>query len=260
MSRKVHYECEDAGDNRRDVPRERLSRPGARLWSRESVGEVDRNQAILPDGCVDVIWLDGELLVAGPDTVAQQTTIRATSRYRAIRLPPGMGPAVLGVPAHEIRDARPLLAELWPPDTVRRWADQLFAASAGEQYLLLERLVAERLAQNPVPAATSAIATAITGAVAVADIAECIGWNERRLLRHCRGAFGYGPQTLRRILRFDRAVRAARSGTPLADVAAATGYADQAHLAREARNFGGAPLSRIFGPAARARPARGSAR
>ena len=93
--------------------RESASRvPGARLWSRESVGEVDRNQAILPDGCVDVIWLDGELLVAGPDTVAQQTTIRATSRYRAIRLPPGMGPAVLGVPAHEIRDARPLLAEL----------------------------------------------------------------------------------------------------------------------------------------------------
>ncbi len=81
--------------------------------------------------------------------MAQQTTIRATSRYRAIRLPPGMGPAVLGVPAHEIRDARPLLAELWPPDTVRRWADQLFAASAGEQYLLLERLVAERTGTEP---------------------------------------------------------------------------------------------------------------
>src|SRR5664279_5611898 len=119
--------------------------PGARLWSREPVAgggvdsDRDRDRAILPDGCVDVIWLDGELLVAGPDTVAHPTTIRAASRYRAIRLPPGMGPAVLGIPAHEIRDARPLLAELWPADTVRRWADQLSAAQAGEQYLLLER-------------------------------------------------------------------------------------------------------------------------
>jgi len=241
--------------------RESASRiPGARLWNREPVGGVDRDQAILPDGCVDLIWLDGELLVAGPDTVAQRTTIRAASRYRAIRLPPGMGPAVLGMPAHEIRDARPLLVELWPTDTVRGWADRLSAAPPGEQDLLLERLVAGRLTQHPVPAVTSAIATAITGGVAVTDIAESIGWNERRLLRHCRSAFGYGPQTLRRILRFDRAVRAARSGTPLADVAAATGFADQAHLTREARSFAGASLSRIIGPTPRALPGRGSAR
>lgn len=256
----MHYEGEDAGDNS-GMYRESASRiPGARLWSRQPVGEVDRNQAILPDGCVDLIWLDGELLVAGPDTVAQQTTIRAASRYRAIRLPPGMGPAVLGMPAHEIRDARPLLVELWPTDTVRGWADRLSAAPPGEQFLLLERLVAGQLVQHPVPAVTSVIARAMTGGAAVTDIAESIGWNERRLHRHCRGAFGYGPQTLRRILRFDRAVRAARSGTPLADVAAATGYADQAHLAREARTFAGAPLSRLTGPAPRALPGPGSAR
>ena len=240
--------------------RESASRvPGARLWSREPVGEVDRNQAILPDGCVDVIWLDGELLVAGPDTVAQQTTIRATSRYRAIRLPPGTGPVVLGIPADEIRDARPLLAELWPAGSVRRWADRMSAAPAAEQYVLLERLVAGRLARRPVPAVTSAITTAITDGIAVTDIADFIGWNERRLLRHCRSTFGYGPQTLRRILRFDRAVRAARSGKTLADVAAATGYADQAHLAREARSFAGAPLSRIIRPAPRAPSDRDSA-
>ena len=239
--------------------------PGARLWSREPVAgggvdsDRDRDRAILPDGCVDVIWLDGELLVAGPDTVAHPTTIRAASRYRAIRLPPGMGPAVLGIPAHEIRDARPLLSELWPAGTVRRWADRISAATPEGQYLLLERLVAGRLAQRPVPAVTSAITTAVTDGTTVTDIADGIGWNERRLLRHCRAAFGYGPQTLHRILRFDRAVRAARSGAPLADVAALTGYADQAHLAREARAFAGAPLSRIIRPTPRARQGRASA-
>ncbi len=220
---------------------------GVRRWSRDPGAGPDREQAILPDGCTDLIWLDGELLVAGPDTVAQPTTIRAASRYRAVRLPPGMGPTVLGIPAHEIRDARPLLADLWPAGAARRWTDRLAGAAPDDLHRLLEDLVADQLAHHPVPGVTSAIAGALTGGATVTHVAQTIGWNERRLHRHCRGAFGYGPQTLRRILRFDRAVRAARSGAPLAEVAARTGFADQAHLAREARTFAGAPLSRIPG-------------
>jgi len=152
------------------------------------------------------------------------------------------------VPAHEIRNSRPLLADLWPAASTRPWTDRLAAAAPDDVHRLLEDLVAEQLANHPVPAVTSAIARALTGGAAVNDVAKAVGWNDRRLHRHCRVAFGYGPQTLRRILRFDRAVRAARSGTPLAEVAARTGFADQAHLAREARTFAGVPLSRITRP------------
>ena len=42
---------------------------------------------------------------------------------------------------------------------------------------------------------------------------------------------------LRRVLRFRRVVSAMRAGRSPADVAAATGYADQPHLHREVRAF-----------------------
>ncbi len=219
--------------------------PGARLWCREPADGPDPAQSILPDGCIDLIWLDGDLLVAGPDTVAHPVTIRAASRYSAIRLSPGAGPELLGIPAHEIRNSRPSLHELWPAGAVLRWTDRLSSTAPNERCLMLERLSAQQLEQHPVPAVTSGIAAALAAGATVTEVAQQVGWGDRRLLRHCRAAFGYGPQTLRRILRFDRAVRAARSGRRLADVAADTGYADQAHLAREAKTFGGAPLSQL---------------
>ena len=51
------------------MDRERPSRvPGAMLWTAPSDGTESR---ILPDGCMDLIWVDdGTLMVAGPDTEA----------------------------------------------------------------------------------------------------------------------------------------------------------------------------------------------
>ena len=64
--------------------------------------------------------------------------------------------------------------------------------------------------------------------------------------RRSLAAFGYGPKTLARILRFQRALALARAGTPLAEVAVRSGYADQAHLAREVRALAGVPLGRLM--------------
>ena len=65
--------------------------------------------------------------------------------------------------------------------------------------------------------------------------------SERRLLRRCTVAFGYGPATLRRILRLQRFLElAGETHTDgkvpgLAELAQRAGYADQQHLARDAR-------------------------
>ncbi|MBO0829033.1 MAG: helix-turn-helix domain-containing protein, partial [Streptosporangiales bacterium] len=67
------------------------------------------------------------------------------------------------------------------------------------------------------------------------------------LHRRSLTVFGYGPKTLTRILRMTRAVDLARTGTPFATVAAATGYADQAHLARDVRSLTGEALRRLVG-------------
>jgi AraC-like DNA-binding protein len=65
------------------------------------------------------------------------------------------------------------------------------------------------------------------------------------LQRQCTAVYGYGPATLRRILRFKRAVQLLGDGLPYADVAALAGYADQPHLHREVRDLSGVPLAAL---------------
>jgi AraC-like DNA-binding protein len=48
------------------------------------------------------------------------------------------------------------------------------------------------------------------------------------------------------VLRFQRALRLARAGEPLADAAFAAGYADQAHFAHEVRALAGEPVRNLL--------------
>ncbi|WP_374757175.1 DUF6597 domain-containing transcriptional factor, partial [Micromonospora chalcea] len=85
--------------------------PGAVLWSSVSGGSETR---VLPDGCADLLWSSRNgLLVAGPDRTAHLSRSAPGDRWIGLRLPPGTGPAVFGVPAEELRDRRVPLADLW---------------------------------------------------------------------------------------------------------------------------------------------------
>ena len=79
----------------------------------------------------------------------------------------------------------------------------------------------------------------------VAAVAAELSLSERQLHRRSIDAFGYGPKTLARILRLDRALTLVRAGTAAAEAAATAGYADQPHMAREVRALSGVPLSRV---------------
>ncbi|MES4904775.1 DUF6597 domain-containing transcriptional factor [Streptomyces sp. NPDC000395] len=229
------------------------------VWSRTAGAGPQR---VLPDGCTDVIWShgdpaapDGELFVAGPDTRAHLAQGAPGTRWVGLRFAPGTGPAVLGVPAHELRDQRVPLAALWPDAEVRRLAERLAEAADGggagarSPGRLLEAVALDRLrrAEPPDPVA-GAVVAGLSGGRSVAEVAAAVGLGERQLHRRSLAAFGYGPKTLARVLRLNRALDAARAGTAFAEVAAVTGYADQAHLAREVRALTGVPLGRLLAP------------
>jgi AraC-like DNA-binding protein len=221
-----------------DHYRERPSRlPGTVAWQRTMDGSGDGR--ILPDGCMDLIWVDGMLMIAGPDTTAHLTSEPGT--YAGLRFAPGIGPAVLGVPASELRDQRAALADLWPAALVRRLGEQV--TDAPDRCAALERLLTARM--PPADPAVAAIVAALSGGATVADTATAVDMGERRLHRRCLDAFGYGPKTLARIMRLNRALDLARAGTPFATVAAQAGYADQAHLSRDVRDMAGVPLSAL---------------
>jgi AraC-like DNA-binding protein len=213
---------------------------GAVAWSR--VVDEPQTHRILPDGCLDLMWSDGQLLVAGPDTTAHELASPAGRVYAGLRFKPGTGPSVFGVPAHELRDSRVRLDEIWP----RRLVDRLTAqvGQAKDRTAALVDIARDRIAVDPV---VDAVVAGLRAGRPVAAVADEVGLSERQLLRRSLTAFGYGPKTLARVLRMERALALAARGVPAADVAASTGYADQAHLSREVKALAGVPMSRLAG-------------
>ena len=192
---------------------------------------------VLPDGCLDVIWQEGAVFVAGPDTAARVVAAGAGGRCFALRFGAGTGPGVVGLPADELTDRQVPLDALWPAAEVRRLAEASDPAGAIEA-------AARRRWRDPDPAMVELAAQARAGR-AVGPIADRLGLSPRQLQRRCNAAFGYGPKTLARVLRLQRAVGLARVGSAFAAVSADAGYADQAHLARDVRALAGVPLREL---------------
>ncbi|SDO53497.1 helix-turn-helix transcriptional regulator [Actinacidiphila guanduensis] len=211
------------------------------VWVRKDAGGEYR---VLPDGCMDLIWHDGELLVAGPDTAAQVGVDRPGSAYVGLRFAPGAGPRMLGASAREVRDLRVPLEAVWPG----RSAALLAERAAEDPVGVLTGWVRERADElGPADPFAPAVAAALGAGRAVRDVAAAGGLGERALHRRCEAAFGYGPKTLARVLRLQRALALARSGRPFAEVAATAGYADQPHLSREVRALTGVTLGALVG-------------
>lgn len=225
--------------------RERPSRfEGATAWTLElSGGPVG---PVLPDGCMDLLWIDGRLLVAGPDTRAMTPSVPATGRCAGLRFAPGTAPALLGVPAHELRDRRVELADLWAPDRVRALTDRV--AGAPDPAAALEALALRAATRTAAPDPLMRyVAERLGAGLSVTETARRAGIGARQLHRRSLAAFGYGPKTLARVLRLRRALALARSGMPYAEAAVRSGCTDQAHLAREMRALTGTTLTAHLG-------------
>lgn len=213
---------------------------------RGSLGTAERPQQlrVLPDGCMDLIWTGRELVVAGPDTSAFVVTQTPASSSTALRFRPGVAPALLGVPAAALHNERAPLTEIAP--ALARTATELLDTAPSPAHALVGT-VRWALADTgrPDPGLLWAARLLGTGRD-VASTADALGWTPRSLHRRARDGFGYGPAVLRRVLRFRRAMRLAWQGVPAVEVAAESGYADQAHLAREIRALAGVPLGQLL--------------
>jgi AraC-like DNA-binding protein len=233
-----------------------LSRHVACLWTgRLGDDGTPFTDSVLPDGCIDIIW-DGErLFVAGPDTGPVPIAHRAGGSFVGVRFRPALAPTFLGVPAAELLDRRVDAADVLGQDVsllVERLAE---AGSLRSAALALESALIDRLPDASPPDRLVEAAAAALGASfppSVASMADRFGVSERQLHRRCTAAVGYGPKMLARVLRFRRflALATAGEGPPalgLAGLAAAAGYADQAHLTRECTALAGATPRRLVG-------------
>ncbi len=214
-------------------------------WMRETTGEGSSDSVlVLPDGCVDLLWREGELVVAGLDRTARSSPVAPGERILGLRLRPGIAGAVLGMPASEVLDVHVKLEELLG-SPASELAERL-AESDGddEAFKLLERSVGARIGDaGPDPLVLAATRRLGFPGSRVDRLAESLGISERQLRRRFRDSVGYGPKTLDRVLRFRRLVEqtaaVAAGESDLARVAADLGYADQGHMNRDCLRLSG---------------------
>jgi AraC-like DNA-binding protein len=216
------------------------------FWRRERWRPPTHHLGVLPDGRLDLIWAsDGELLVIGPQSRPLRRPLPAHAVAVGVRFRPGVGPALLGVPAHELADMHvPLGAiDARPACSLRR--DLAFIEDAAVAPAGLTRAIARRIDSHwsPDPVIRRAAVLLEEPMMRVEQVAGALAISERQLQRRFREAVGYGPKTLQRVVRFQRLLQALElnrePASGLAWIAAVTGYSDQAHLTRETREFSG---------------------
>lgn len=203
-------------------------------WEQEPAEH--RVQRVVPDGCVDLIWLaERELVVAGPDTGPRSVELPAQSLSSGIRLRPGAAGAVLGLPACELRDLQVCADDVWGEPAVQL-ADALAQAPPPRRLELLASAVERRGGEPDALVVAAADRLAAPGA-RVSGVAAELGIGERQLHRRALAAVGYGPKVLGRVARLRRLVSI--SDPSLASRALWAGYASQAHMNEEVRRLTG---------------------
>lgn len=211
--------------------------------ARDQGGPVD----VVPDGCVDLVWREGRLLVAGPDITVARPVLMAGSTVLGARFRAGAAAHWLGLPMSEIVGRSVDLADIWGPRRVREVGERIADAPtpATKARWLLDGLSAMAPSMVKPDETAGRIFSWLhegTGASdPVAALRERLDLSERTLLRRSREHFGYGPKMLDRILRFQRFQTMARRAPQanLAAMAAEAGFADQAHLNRDIQSLCG---------------------
>jgi AraC-like DNA-binding protein len=166
--------------------------------------------------------------------------------YLEVWLAPLGAYTLLGLPMDQLAGHTVDLTELFGA-AGRRLGDQLREAPTWRRrFGLLDEFLLRRLERGPQPSPEVArvwrrlLATA--GAAPIGQLAGEVGWSHKHLIARFRQQVGLPPKTAARLLRFDqvwRPLEARRARLDWADLAREAGYADQAHLIRDFREFTG---------------------
>jgi AraC-like DNA-binding protein len=167
-----------------------------------------------------------------------------------VRFPLGIGPPLLGVPAHELADTHVSLDAIDARPAALLLRDLVPIEDPAEAPARIARAVARRVdsCRSPDPVVQQAASLLEDPGARVERVAAEVALSERQLQRRFREFVGYGPKTLQRVLRLRRLLGALEIGRHrtggLARIAAAIGYSDQAHLTRDTRDLSGhSPVS-----------------
>lgn len=218
-----------------------------RLWFLElESGPVQR---IVPDGHPELILNLGhpfesqqngtwqkqpESFLVGQLTGPMQIRPTGRARIMGIRFRPEGAAALLRLPMHELTGREVPLADL--PATLQSVREFPETLDRLAQNCKVDRLVRESIR----------IIETRGGVIEVGVVAGDLGVSIRQFERRFKEAVGMSPKLFCRIQRFQRVLQQIESGAGWVDAALACGYYDQAHLARDFRDFSGETPSALI--------------
>lgn len=213
---------------------------------------ADVPHVAIPHPQIDLVFRFGAAARGSVDAHAfgarahvHRKTPRGVFRTVTARIRLGATEAILGVPAKEIAGRVVALEDLWGPTATRETFDRLaHAESALESTRIVDGVLTERLRKaRATPAMSSFVLDAARRLVDVPvnAVAGELGVSERHLRRVFVERTGLRPKTFAKLVRFRRAVEAARGDRAAgwAEIAVTAGYYDQAHLISEFRAIAG---------------------
>ncbi|WP_372018377.1 helix-turn-helix domain-containing protein [Pseudoxanthomonas sp. 10H] len=225
-----------------------------------------RREHVIPSGEMHLaVRVDGPplQLYAGRDDEAGQAIATAVvcgarSRYYAKRtepgctvgaqLLPGATRALLGVSAAAVAERHAPLREFWG-GAVDALHDALARARTPEARLdVFERaLLAQLRPAPPLPGGVGRAIIALDRGADLQDVLAQAGCSHRHFIARFRDATGLAPKRYARLRRFQRVLAQVDGQTDWSGLAAEHGYCDQAHLARDFRQFAGLPARAYTG-------------
>jgi len=240
----------------------RTGDPAAAGWSRlcdyteQATGALVRREPAAAGVPLILTWsgglqVDGARfdagLVAGPADRYAETLTTGTARGVQVDLSWLGARRLLGLPLQELAHRVVAVDDVWG-----RAGEQLLDRLAGTpspqaRLDLVETFLWQRVPRrDQVPAVVAGAATLLQrhhGRIGVSELADRLGCGRQHLHRQVTRHLGLSPRTLARLLRFGVVTDAVRAGRVAdlgwAQLAAATGYADQSHLHRDFRTLAG---------------------
>jgi AraC-like DNA-binding protein len=215
-------------------------------------------EPVLPDGhCELVVHLGDpfERRLHGGRTERQNSCLFVGQMRQAVEVRPAGCCSVWGVrfrpdgawlftglPQSEAAGWIGPASEVWG-SRARHWEEQLRnAAGACERVRFTDAFLRAHLGRRT-PDARLRLAVRMLLAAPTTSMdgaARATGWSRRQMERMFLQQVGLGPKTFARLARFQAAVQShGRNAASWAEVAAACGYYDQAHLIADFREFGG---------------------
>jgi AraC-like DNA-binding protein len=221
-------------------------------WQRRGVYEPERKVRVMADACTKIIFELVPMPWPSSYVIATQllpivVTLSGNTDRVGIRFRPAMAGFFLGRPLDGLEGGVTRLSDIGIDDEAL--VQRLRGAGALKERaaVLDEWLLARWAALEPDPARveeTTRLSKSVLRGLSPRELADAMGWSERRLQRVCRERFGASAAGLHRFFRFE-CLQKRLSGEPaeLAVLAAELGFADQAHMAREFRVFAGCTIS-----------------